>query len=1337
MGGQNETSPAAAEDAESPSIMGGQNETSPAAAEDAESPSIMGGQNDTSPAAAEDADDCHTKVPAWPTHLSAPNIAPLQLDTTGVVLQDYEDQAVFHDCNESESSKQEGQEKQPSLIEGAIASGAREGVISSGAHVATSTRGRGRPPSGVGRTSNKTGRGRGRPRGGGRARDASSSAVHSSNVNSNATGEEHTEGTATTAPTRGSTVAPTRGRGSSRGRGRGRSLGRRLPARPVALSVQQDWEVEPFDEITEHNFGSQHEVVDYLLADRCKKYVLNLQRNLTLKLSLHSMETNELNLFHLLISSAFDALIEYTNESLNEKQLLPLTYGEFRQFLGTLFLSSVFNTSVQQSWSIMNLCTGGKHMCRERFIQVLSNLRGYDMRRRIIQGQQDRWINQRNTLDHLHALEKKVFERSVEFFFDTLYSSVALDDELTGSKAQDVEVKIVTDRKAEGEGPTSDCICDSYLQLVLGMRIKTFADSQLTNVEKLLDCLPSIDENTQSMLGPIMVCDRGYGKKSVINLLSSRNFKVLTIASTIGSDHPIVGSTTVLSYLEKVQRYGVTNSINSTEVLQSDFGVLQSNVADFLDSVKPFTVSDNPNELLGPEIVVAQHCEKKSFYAYCIRDIYDKKVEQKLLRFFIYGFPNMDFLLGTWVSVPKTGSNGPIKPLFNPTIGRNDSNTTNIENCISRHAYALTRTQRTAEWFIFRGFHITATLAARILNSSTALDEDTKLTMLVASWFNRERSTTDMKIGTKNEDAILRALRCHQQVSDLWSCGLFESKEYPWLAASPDAIAIVKAPGGRTVVATVEVKTRVSPQRIAQAEEIARQYTDKPIVCVVGENNMSDVMDKDHATQVLIQMITLKVQWALYVVGQPGTASNTGRIIYIVFVYAPTEPLQQFMDEATAAFEPVLSRFYTNTTVDAVMESLPDTILEKQRNLIRSRWPFFTLCRNFVVPDMYFGFPSTSVIKTAVQTLYNSLKGGLDANTQQYASIVPPIKTGFEQKYIIRLLMAIVTNSWRAQQVLLQPVNLERQFSLLGYRKALVNNCPSLKDFNYKLAMALIDSASDPYFQNVLVADANRRVAAQSFLTVAATLERDPVTLQERIDAERWPKKHRYRGFTHRKNLVELRLTENDQFHHVMEKGNTKKTHCALCVKGKTMYKCSLCNVALCKTVKDKSHKTENCFTIWHTKLDLIIEHNKIKMAYGRCTTQQQKQKRRRRVKKRGSSQPTSEIGVDQERRYITRSAKAQLRNIDNDMAEEDSSEEEDDDDDEWDEDEEMEENEEASEASVDKSSMQEDEEPSSVHKNSVDNDDDKEASSSKDAEGESNNAAAEEDGDGDTTSTE
>jgi hypothetical protein len=93
-----------------------------------------------------------------------------------------------------------------------------------------------------------------------------------------------------------------------------------------------------------------------------------------LKLSLHSMESNEINLFHLLISSAFDSLLEYTNESLNEKRLIPLSNGEFRKFIGTLLLSSVFNTSTEKSWNLMGSLTSNKPMSREHFIQVLKKL---------------------------------------------------------------------------------------------------------------------------------------------------------------------------------------------------------------------------------------------------------------------------------------------------------------------------------------------------------------------------------------------------------------------------------------------------------------------------------------------------------------------------------------------------------------------------------------------------------------------------------------------------------------------------------------------------------------------------------------------------------------------------------------------------------------------------------------------------------------------------------------------------------------------------------------------------------------------------------------------------
>jgi hypothetical protein len=62
----------------------------------------------------------------------------------------------------------------------------------------------------------------------------------------------------------------------------------------------------------------------------------------------------------------------------------------------------------------------------------------------------------------------------VEFFFDSRYGGCVLDDELISSKASDIEHKVVSDRKSGGEGPTCDCVCvcDSYVLLMLGMRVR-------------------------------------------------------------------------------------------------------------------------------------------------------------------------------------------------------------------------------------------------------------------------------------------------------------------------------------------------------------------------------------------------------------------------------------------------------------------------------------------------------------------------------------------------------------------------------------------------------------------------------------------------------------------------------------------------------------------------------------------------------------------------------------------------------------------------------------------------------------------------------------------------
>ena len=58
--------------------------------------------------------------------------------------------------------------------------------------------------------------------------------------------------------------------------------------------------------------------------------------------------------------------------------------------------------------------------------------------------------------------------------------------------------------------------------------------------------------------------------------------------------------------------------------------------------------------------------------------------------------------------------------------------------------------------------------------------------------------------------------------------------------------------------------------------------------------------------------------------------------------------------------------------------------------------------------------------------LYNSLKGGLDANTKQVASITPGVKVAFKQKYVLRLITALVTDAWRSIQLLNYEIEIEK-----------------------------------------------------------------------------------------------------------------------------------------------------------------------------------------------------------------------------------------------------------------------------------------------------------------------
>jgi hypothetical protein len=103
------------------------------------------------------------------------------------------------------------------------------------------------------------------------------------------------------------------------------------------------------------------------------------------------------------------------------------------------------------------------------------------------------------------------------------------------------------------------------------------------------------------------------------------------------------------------------------------------------------------------------------------------------------------------------------------------------------------------------------------------------------------------------------------------------------------------------------------------------------------------------------------------------------------------------------------------------------------------------------------------MFKSKFQILHNSLKGGLDANTQQYVSMQPLVNKKFEVKYIIRMMKAIVMNARRSYQILLETIDVDH-FTVSLIKKRLRNSRMPLQEFNYNLAVKLINSSMNPKF---------------------------------------------------------------------------------------------------------------------------------------------------------------------------------------------------------------------------------------------------------------------------------
>jgi hypothetical protein len=234
---------------------------------------------------------------------------------------------------------------------------------------------------------------------------------------------------------------------------------------------------------------------------------------------------------------------------------------EFRRFIGMLLLLSSFNLSTEQSWDLMEKITNNKVMSNERFNEIMKNLCGFEVSMRHGGGRSSTWCDQKDKFQFFHFLEEHIFECSRGIFFPRDRGGCyVLDDELISLKAVDIEVKTLSSRKSGKEGSTVDVLCDSFFQLIVGMRLQTSSDTQEGNVKQLLSTLPRTNNSYDSPLGPILACDRGYGKLSLIKFFMEQNFKVITVCAAVGSGHPIVTESEVNKVMECRQNQGKYDS---------------------------------------------------------------------------------------------------------------------------------------------------------------------------------------------------------------------------------------------------------------------------------------------------------------------------------------------------------------------------------------------------------------------------------------------------------------------------------------------------------------------------------------------------------------------------------------------------------------------------------------------------------------------------------------------------------------------------------------------------------------------------------------------------------
>jgi hypothetical protein len=274
-------------------------------------------------------------------------------------------------------------------------------------------------------------------------------------------------------------------------------------------------------------------------------------------------EITDVNIFKRLFQVVAPKLREYTTISLTNSHKQPVLEDEFWKFIGTFLLyCTAPGTSLSPSrkFEIM-VCIADKCgldiMSKSRFDDIVHHVAAKDPQTKgsPTRKQQTRQLND---LDKLNDL---AFQESRKLL-DPASAVLVMDDELHGSRAQDVELKTVSDRKAGREGPVHDKLVDSMLSFVYGRRLRKKGESSEANSYELLRLVTNegLSRRTIPLGGDsytLVGADRAWGKlKSVVQIGApefGRNAAIV-IANSNGSRHPFTASSEYDKALKSISK---------------------------------------------------------------------------------------------------------------------------------------------------------------------------------------------------------------------------------------------------------------------------------------------------------------------------------------------------------------------------------------------------------------------------------------------------------------------------------------------------------------------------------------------------------------------------------------------------------------------------------------------------------------------------------------------------------------------------------------------------------------------------------------------------------------